>query len=97
MTTPVAIRDPHRWEPLEFEDDTQRACVCNSCGWWRQQFETPKDDESSGAPCLFCGAKSDHHPWCERPRWNGGERGHHAPDCPTLYALIGYDPMAGGK
>ncbi len=97
MTTPVAIRGPHRWDPLEFEDDTQRAWVCNNCGWWRQQVSAPEAGECSGAPCLFCGARRDHHPWCERPCRNCGEWKSHSLGCPVLHALIGYDPMAGEK
>ena len=96
MPTPIRIRGGHRWKALEFEDDSQRAWVCNGCDAWLQPEAEPEDvADCPGAPCLFCGAIPDHHQWCERPCRNCGRQGSHTPDCPTLHALIGYDPMAG--
>ena len=97
MATPVAIRGPHRWKELGFEDDQDRAWVCNRCGRWIHQEAQPGESECPHAPCLHCGMKLHHFPWCERPCRNCGQWGHHSLDCPTLLALLGFDPDPQGR
>ena len=92
MATPVAIRGPHRWKALELEEDQDRAWVCNGCGRWIQQAAQPDAGECPHAPCMYCGMAIHHEPTCRRPCRNCGQWGHHSLDCPTLLALLGFNP-----